>query len=71
MKYFSTLLHGDDNINTATKAVLPNPIYDDGVEIPSPSHEVVKIAIMRPKNNKAADPDGPPLNCLRPDAVNW
>ena len=59
-KHFSTLLQGDDDTNTAFTDVVPKPIVDDGVEIPSPSHEEDKIAIRRFKNNKAAGPDGLP-----------
>ena len=43
-KYFSTLLQGNDDINTAFRDVVPNLIVDDGVEIPSLSHEEVKVA---------------------------
>ena len=44
--HFATLLQGDDDTNTAFRNVL-NPIDDDGVEIPPPSHEKLKVAIMR------------------------
>ena len=57
-KHFSTLLRGEDDTNTAFRDVDPNLIDDDDVEIPPPSHEEVKVAIMRLKNNKAAGPDG-------------
>ena len=55
-KHFSTLLQGDDNTNAAFRDVL-NPIDDDIVEIPPPSHEEVEVAIMP--------------NCLRPDVMSW
>ena len=32
--------------------------FDDGVEIPLPSYEEVKVSIMRLKSNKATGPDG-------------
>ena len=54
------LLQGDDDTNTAFRDVIPKPIDDDGLEIPLPSHEEVKIAIMRLRNNKAVGPDGLP-----------
>ena len=31
---------------------------DGGMEIPPPSHEEVKVAVMSLKNNKATGPDG-------------
>ena len=40
-KHFSTLLQGYDDTNTAFRYAVPNPIDDDGVEIPPPSQEVV------------------------------
>ena len=33
------LLQGDDDTNNAFRDVVPNPINDDGVEIPPPCHE--------------------------------
>ena len=59
-KYFSTLIQGDDDINTAYRGIVPNAIDDDGVEIPPTSHEAVKVATMRLKPNKAARLDGLP-----------
>ena len=57
--HFSTLLRGDGDINTATrKDSEPTSIDDDGVEIPPSSHNEVRVAIQRLKNNKAAEPDG-------------
>ena len=41
------------------------PINDDGMEIPSPSQEKVKVSIMRLKNNKAAGSDGLPAELLK------
>ena len=38
-KHLSTLLQGDDDTNTASRDDVPNPLDDDGVEIPPPSHE--------------------------------
>ena len=64
-KYFSTLLQGDNGTNTACRDVVPNPINDNGVEIPPPSHEEVKVAIMRLKNNKAAGSDGLPAELFK------
>ena len=40
------------------KDVVPNLIDDDGMEISPPSHKEIKVAIMRLKDNKAADPGG-------------
>ena len=51
--------------NTASRDVVPNPIDDDGVEIPPPSHEEVKVAITLLKNNKAAGPDGLPAELFK------
>ena len=61
---FYTLLQGDDNTNTALRDV-PNPIDDDDVEIPPPSHEEVKVAVMRFKNNKVAGSDGLPAELFK------
>ena len=59
-KYFSSRLQDDDDdTNTAYRDVVPNPIYDDRVEILPPSHEGVKVVIVHLKNNKVSDPDGP------------
>ena len=70
-KHFSTLLQGDNDTNTAFRDVVPNLIDDGGVEIASPSHEEVKVAIMRLKNKTATGPGASPLNCLRPDVMGW
>ena len=64
-KHFSTLLEGDDDTNTAFRDV-PNPIDDDGVEIPPLSQEEVKVAIMRLKNIKGTGPDGLPAELFKP-----
>ena len=53
-KRFSTLLQGNDDNNTAFRDVVPNPIDNDGVEVPPPRNKKVKVANMRLKNNKAA-----------------
>ena len=63
-KHFSTLLQSDDDTNTAFMNVVHNPIDDDGVEIPPPSHEGVNVAITRLKNNKAAGPDRLPAELV-------
>ena len=64
--YFSTLLRGDGDINSATREDSePAPIDDDGVEIPPPSHNEVRVAIQRLKNNKAAGPDGFPVDLFK------
>ena len=61
MQNFSTLLRGDGNINSATrKDSVPAPIDDDGVEMPPPSHNEVRVAIQRLKTNKVAGHDGLP-----------
>ena len=55
MHHFSTLLRGEGDINAATREDSePAQIDDDGVEIPPPSHNEVRVAIQRLKNNKAA-----------------
>ena len=69
-KHFSTLLQGNDDSNTAFRDIVPNPIDDAGMEIPPPIHEEVKGAIIHLKNNKAADPNGLPLNCLIPAVMS-
>ena len=57
--HFTTLLRGDGDINSGTREDSePAPIDDDGVEILPPSHNEVRVAIQRLKNNKAAGPDG-------------
>ena len=63
-KHFSTLLQGDENTNTAFREV-PNQIDEYCVEIPPPSHDEIKVAIMRLKNNKAVGPDGLPAELFK------
>ena len=59
--HFSTLLRGEGDINAATREDSePAPIDDDGVEIPPPSHNEIRVAIQQLKNNKTAEPDGLP-----------
>ena len=41
------------------------PIDDDGLEIPLPSHNELRVAIQRLKNNKAAGPDGLPAELFK------
>ena len=41
------------------------PIDDDGVEIPPPSHNEVRVALQRLKNNKAAGTDGLPAELFK------
>ena len=50
---------------------VPNPIDNDGVEIPPSSHDEVKVAIMRFKNNKAAGPDGLSAELLKIGVMSW
>ena len=65
-KHFSTLLQDDDDTNAAFRDVVQNLIDDDdGMEIPPPSHEEVKVAITRLKNNKAASRDGFPAELFK------
>ena len=64
-KYFSTLLQGDGDTNTAFRVVVPNQIDDGDVKISSPSHEKVKVAIMRLKTNRTAGPDGLPTELFK------
>ena len=64
--YFSTSLRGECYINAATREDSePAPINDDGVEIPPPSHNEVRVAIKRVKNNKAPVPDGLPAELVK------
>ena len=49
-----TLLQGDDVLN---------PTDDDGLEIPLPSYEEVKVAIIRFKSNEAAGSVGLRIRC--------
>ncbi|XP_051858036.1 uncharacterized protein LOC127565056 [Drosophila albomicans] len=58
--HFSKLLAGDDGTNPAVGGSSPIPPIDDNVDIPLPSHDGVRVAIMRLKNNKAAGADGLP-----------
>ena len=64
-KHFSTLLQDNNGTNIAFRYVVPNPIDDDDVEIPPPSHDEVNVAIMRLKNNKAAGPDRLPAELFK------
>ena len=51
--HFSTLLRGDGVNNSATREDSePAPIDDDRIEIPPSSHNEVRFAIQRVKNNK-------------------
>ena len=43
----------------------PSPIDNDGVEIPPPSHNKIKVAIQRLKNNKTAGPVGFPAELFK------
>ena len=55
---FSTLLRGEGDINAANgEDSEPAPNDDNGVEIPPPSHNDVRVAIQRLKNNKTVWPD--------------
>ena len=58
--HFSTLLRGEGDINAekTREDCEPAPIDYDGVAIPPPSHNEVRVAVQRLKNNKAAGPDG-------------
>ena len=63
-KHFSTLIQCDDDTNVAFRDVAPNPIDDDGVVIPPPSHEEVQVANTL-KNNKTAGPDDIPAELFK------
>ena len=64
--HFSTLLRGDGNNEAATKDDNESaPIEDNGIEIPPPSHNEVRVAIQRLKNNKGAEPDGLPVELFK------
>ena len=64
--HFSTLLQGIGDINAATREDSePAPIDDDGIEMPPPSHNEVRFAIQRLKNNKAVGPDGLPAKLFK------
>lgn len=41
------------------------PIYDDGIDVPCPRHDEVKVAIQRLKNNKASGADGLPAELFK------
>ncbi|XP_037957054.1 uncharacterized protein LOC119686977 [Teleopsis dalmanni] len=65
-EHFSKLLSGDDNINSAIEEMPSvSPIENDDVEIPPPSHNEVRVAIQRLKNNKAAGADGLPAELFK------
>ena len=49
---------------TTTTLILP-PIDDDGVVISSPNHNEVEVDIQRLKNNKAAGPNGLPVELFK------
>ncbi|XP_060665548.1 uncharacterized protein LOC132797786 [Drosophila nasuta] len=63
--HFSKLLAGDDGTNPAIGGSNPIPPIDDNVDIPLPSHDEVRVAIMRLKNNKAAGADGLPAELFK------
>ncbi|XP_062135135.1 uncharacterized protein LOC133844877 [Drosophila sulfurigaster albostrigata] len=63
--HFSKLLAGDDGTNPAIGGSSPIPPIDDNVDIPLPSHDEVRVAIMRLKNNKAAGADGLPAELFK------
>ncbi|XP_060665808.1 uncharacterized protein LOC132798106, partial [Drosophila nasuta] len=63
--HFSQLLAGDDGTNPAIGGSSPIPPIDDNVDIPLPSHDEVRVAIMRLKNNKAAGADGLPAELFK------
>ena len=64
--HFSTLLRGDGDINSITKEdSKPAPIDDDRVEISPPSHNEVRVAIQRLKNNRATGPDVLPAELVK------
>ena len=59
-------MRGDGDINAGTREDSePAPIDDDGVEIPPPSHNEVRVAIQRLKKNKAAVQDGLPAELFK------
>ena len=63
--HFSTLLRGYNDINSATRDSEPATIDNDGLEIPLPSHNEIRVAIQRLKNNKTAGPDGLPAELFQ------
>ncbi|XP_062137632.1 uncharacterized protein LOC133846936 [Drosophila sulfurigaster albostrigata] len=63
--HFSKLLAEDDGTNPAIGGSSPIPPIDDNVDIPLPSHDEVRVAIMRLKNNKAAGADGLPTELFK------
>ena len=65
MKHFCTLQRGDDDTNIAFGHVILNPIDDNGLAVPLPSHEELKVTIMRLKNNKATGPDDLPAELFK------
>ena len=70
-KHYCTLLLGEGDTNTIYGNDVPKPIDNDDVDIPSHSHEKLKVAIMHLKiNNAAASLMVSPLNCSRPDVIS-
>ena len=70
-KHFSTLLQSDNYTKTAFRDFVPNPIDDDCVDIPLPSHEQSKSQLCVVKTVKRQVVMAFPLNCLRPKAMSW
>ena len=66
-QHFSKLLRGNGDINFTTREdSKPPPIdNDDEVELSAPSHNEVRVAIQRLKNNRAAGPNGLPAELFK------
>ena len=60
---FSTLLRGDYGTNSTREECEPEPIDDEGVEIPLLWHN--EVAIQRLRHKKAAGPDDFPAELFR------
>lgn len=61
--HFESLLATNQNDSDEVDPL--TPIRDDGVEVPTPSHTEVEVAIQRLKNNKAAGADGLPAELFK------
>ena len=64
-EHFSNLLNSDSCACHRESEDPDTPIVDDGIVVPLPDHDEVRIAITRLKNNKAAGADGLPAELFK------
>ena len=65
-QHFYNLLTGDDSTNSAQgECSSIQPIDDDVIEVPPPSHDEVRVAVQRLKKNKEAGADGLPAELCK------